>query len=70
MDYQFRWTTSRSVSGVKLDSSKDITSPSWSPFEGLKLYGENKGGDNPLWPWEEETTLGSKIRRGPHQGSY
>jgi hypothetical protein len=55
---------------MKLDSSKDITSPSWSPFEGLKLYGEKKGGDDPLWPWEEETTLGSKIRRGPHQGSY
>ncbi len=55
---------------MRLDSSKDITWPSWSPFEGLELHGENKE-DDPWGPWEEkETTLGSKIKRGPQQGSY
>jgi hypothetical protein len=47
-----------------LDSSKDITSSSWSPFEGLELHGENKGRDDLWGPWKEEATLGSKIRKG------
>lgn len=35
------------------------------------MHGENKGEDDPWGPWEEkETTLGSKIKRGPQQGSY
>jgi hypothetical protein len=42
----------------------------WSSFEGLELYGENKGEEDLLGPWEEEATLGLEIRRGPHQGSY
>jgi hypothetical protein len=48
-----------------LHSSKYITSSSWSPFEGLELHGENKGGNEPWGPWKEEATLGSKIRKRP-----
>ncbi len=55
-------TTNRSFSRVGLDSSRDITSSSWSTFERSKLHGENKGGDDPWKPWEE-VTLGSKIKR-------
>jgi hypothetical protein len=48
----------RFVWGVVLNSSKDITSSSsWSTFEGLELHGEDKGGDDPWGPWEEENNI-------------
>jgi hypothetical protein len=48
------------VLGVGLDSSKDITSSSWST-----LHGENKRRDDHWGPWEEEVALGLEIRKDP-----
>ncbi len=42
---------------------KNITSSS-SRFDGSKVLGENSGGDDVKWPWEEETPLWSLIRKG------